>query len=197
MKRYLLTTVSTVALLFGVATMAVAQDKSAPAAQDPSVSAPDAGAIPKEGTTQDNPAMQQDRKMTEEHAGSASSMDSSSYRSYSENKDTIAGALISGNLSADQLLGAKVSNASGDTIGEIGDLMVDSKNEVRKAIVEVGGFLGIGSKNVAVDLAELKQSADKGFVSTMTKEELTTLPEYKKENGSWVRNETQSDTKAK
>ena len=50
-------------------------------------------------------------------------MDSSSYKSYSENKDAMAGALISGNLSADQLLGAKVSNASGDTIGEIGDPM--------------------------------------------------------------------------
>jgi len=190
MKRYLLTTASTVALLFGAATMAVAQDNSAPAAQDPSVSTPGAGAIPQEGTTQDNPAMQTDQTKTEEHSDSASSMDSSSYKSYSENKDAMAGALISGNLSADQLLGAKVSNASGDTIGEIGDLMVDSKNQVTKAIVEVGGFLGIGSKNVAVDLSELKQGADNGFVSTMTKDELTKLPEYKKENGNWVPNET-------
>ena len=107
----------------------------------------------------------------------------------------MAGTLISGNLSADQLLGAKVSNASGDTIGEIWDLMVDSNNQVTKAIVEVGGFLGIGSKNVVVDLSKLKQGTAKGFVSAMTKDELTELPEYKKENGNWVPNETQSDTK--
>ena len=195
MKRHLITTVSTIALLFGAATMATAQDKSAPAAQDTTVTTPSAGEIPKEGTTPDNSAMQPDQTKSEDHSGSARSMDSSSYKSYSENKDTMAGTLISGNLSAEQLLGAKVSNASGDTIGEIGDLMVDSNNQVTKAIVEVGGFLGIGSKNVVVDLSELKQDTDKGFVSAMTKDELTSLPEYKKENGNWVPNETQSDTK--
>jgi sporulation protein YlmC with PRC-barrel domain len=67
----------------------------------------------------------------------------------------MAGPLISVNLSADQLLGAKVSNTSGDTIGEIGDLMVDPNIQVTKAIVWVGGFLGIGSKKVVVDLSEL------------------------------------------
>ena len=195
MKRHLITTVSTIALLFGTATMATAQEKSAPAAQDTTVTTPSAGEIPKEGMTPDNSAMQPDQMKTEDHSGSASSMDTSSYKSYSENKDTMPGTLISGNLSADQLLGAKVSNASGDTIGEIGDLMVNSNNQVTKAIVEVGGFLGIGSKNVVVDLSELKQGTDKGFVSAMTKDELTALPEYKKKNGNWVPNETQSDTK--
>ena len=194
MRKYLITTVSTAALLFGAATMATAQDRSAPGAQDPAATSPGAGAIQKEGTMQRDPAMQQ-RKSTEPSTGtsgsmgsSSSSIESSTYKSYSENKDSLAGASIAGGFTADQLIGADVLNASGDSVGEIEDLVVDTNNQVSKAIVGVGGFLGMGTKNVAVDLAELKQGTDqKGFVTNMTKEELKTLPEFKKQAGSWVR----------
>lgn len=189
MHKYLITTVSSVALLFGAATMATAQTSS-PSAQDPS--SPGAGAIKKEGQMQRDPAMQQRRSTespgTSGSMGSSSSVESSSYKSYSENKDSLAGASIAGGFTADQLLGADVMNAAGDSIGEIEDLVVDTNNKVSKAIIGVGGFLGMGTKNVAVDLSELKPGTDqKGFVTAMTKEELKTLPEYEKQAGNWVR----------
>lgn len=196
MRKYLITSVSTMALLFGAASLASAQTSTSPSAQDPA--SPGAGAIQKEGTMQRDPAMQQ-RRSTETMPGasggmgSSSSMDSATYKSYSENKDTLAGASIAGGFTADQLIGADVLNASGDSIGEIEDLVVDTNNQVSKAIVGVGGFLGMGTKNVTLDIAELKQGTDqKGFLSTMTKEELKTLPEYKKESGNWVRSESKS-----
>lgn len=196
MRKYLITSVSTMALLFGAASLASAQTSTSPSAQDPA--SPGAGAIQKEGTMQRDPAMQQ-RRSTETmpgasgSMGSSSSMDSATYKSYSENKDTLAGAAIAGGFTADQLIGADVLNASGDSIGEIEDLVVDTNNQVSKAIVGVGGFLGMGTKNVTLDIAELKQGTDqKGFLSTMTKEELKTLPEYKKESGNWVRSESKS-----
>ncbi len=188
MHKYLITTVSSVALLFGAATMATAQTSS-PSAQDPS--SPGAGAIKKEGQMQRDPAMKQrstESPGTSGSMGSSSSVESSSYKSYSENKDSLAGASIAGGFTADQLLGADVMNAAGDSIGEIEDLVVDTNNKVSKAIIGVGGFLGMGTKNVAVDLSELKPGTDqKGFVTAMTKEELKTLPEYEKQAGNWVR----------
>jgi sporulation protein YlmC with PRC-barrel domain len=176
--------------------MATAQDRSAPGAQDPAATSPGAGAIQKEGTMQRDPAMQQRQSTqpstgTSGSMGSSSSVESSSYKSYSENKDSLAGATIAGGFTADQLIGADIVNASGDSVGEIEDLVVDTNNQVSKAIVGVGGFLGMGTKNVAVDLADLSQGPDKkDFVTNMTKDELKTLPEFKKESGSWVRNDT-------
>jgi sporulation protein YlmC with PRC-barrel domain len=118
----------------------------------------------------------------------ARSAESSAFRSYGENKKSLGGSVIAGGFSADQLIGAEVQNASGKEIGEIEDLIIDSDNKVNKAIVEVGGFLGLGSKHVAVNIDQLKHGGKKdGFVTTMTKEELKTLPEYKKESGSWIR----------
>jgi sporulation protein YlmC with PRC-barrel domain len=193
----LLITASTIALLFGASTMATAQDRSAPGAQDPAAApsspmSPGAGAIKRDGAMEKDPAMQQ-RKTTEPRADSATSSDRSAgtgsdFRSYTDNKDKLSGASVAGGFTADQLIGANVLNATGDEIGEIEDLIVDSSNQVSKAIVEVGGFLGMGSKNVAVDIAQLKQGTkNEGFVTNMTKEELKTLPEYKKDSGNWIR----------
>lgn len=193
----LLITASTIALLFGASTMATAQDRSAPGAQDPaatpsSPTSPGAGAIKREGAMDKDSTMQQ-RKTTEPRADSATSSDRSAgtgadFRSYTDNKDRLSGAAVAGGFSADQLIGANVLNATGDEIGEIEDLIVDSTNQVSKVIVEVGGFLGMGSKNVAVDIAQLKKGTNnEGFVTNMTKEELKTLPEYQKDSGNWIR----------
>ncbi|MEM1432215.1 MAG: PRC-barrel domain-containing protein [Pseudomonadota bacterium] len=52
--------------------------------------------------------------------------------------------------SANALIGAAVHNESDQTIGKVHDLIVGVEGEVSLAIVEVGGFLGLGSKWVAV-----------------------------------------------
>lgn len=116
------------------------------------------------------------------------SSDDSSYSSYKRNSANFSGT-ITGGYSAEELIGTNVKNAQGEDIGEVEDLLVGANNEVQKLIVEVGGFLGIGTRTVAVDIEELTRNRgdNKNLVSSMSKEQLKALPEYKESNGTWVR----------
>ncbi|MEM1046572.1 MAG: PRC-barrel domain-containing protein [Pseudomonadota bacterium] len=58
--------------------------------------------------------------------------------------------VVSKGYSAKRLIGAAVHNTSAENIGTVYDLIVGVQGEVSLAIVEVGGFLGLGSKRVAV-----------------------------------------------
>ena len=51
---------------------------------------------------------------------------------------------------ASKLVGATVVNSADESIGKIDDLVVNPQDKVTYAIVSVGGFLGVGSKLVAV-----------------------------------------------
>ena len=79
------------------------------------------------------------------------------------------------------LIGASVTNANGDSIGKTSDVLVakDSK-AVDAVVIDVGGFLGIGSKSVAIPLDKLTIGArpDEGVKTAMTKEQLEALPAF-------------------
>ena len=79
------------------------------------------------------------------------------------------------------LIGASVTNANGDSIGKTSDVLVgkDSKT-VDAVVIDVGGFLGIGSKSVAIPLDKLTIGArpDEGVRTAMTKEQLEALPAF-------------------
>lgn len=63
-------------------------------------------------------------------------------------------------LSADDLIGATVYGTDDENIGEIGDIVLSDKEKIEAYIVEVGGFLGIGEKPVAIDAANLEVMKD-------------------------------------
>lgn len=91
---------------------------------------------------------------------------------------------VSGDMSANALVGAKVRNASGDIVGKIEDLYVDAGGSIKTLVVSVGGFLGVGSKDVAVNWNDIKYSRDgKTVVLTtgLTKDAVKALPDYKYE----------------
>lgn len=48
------------------------------------------------------------------------------------------------------LMGAEVWGADGESIGSVDDLLLDSEGQVMAVVVGVGGFLGIGEKDVAI-----------------------------------------------
>lgn len=84
---------------------------------------------------------------------------------------------------ADQLIGASVFDAAGDSVGNVSDLVLAPGDGVSDVIVDVGGFLGIGSKSVALPLAEAEvlwnQETDSVRVHLpMTREQLEALPEH-------------------
>lgn len=81
---------------------------------------------------------------------------------------------------ATELVGAGVENSTGKTIGSIDDLIVD-REKVLFAILQVGGFLGIGGFLVAVPYNSLQVNADGSKIALAqgSKEELQKLPEFK------------------
>ncbi|WP_082666517.1 PRC-barrel domain-containing protein [Aureimonas sp. AU4] len=48
------------------------------------------------------------------------------------------------------LMGAQVAGAAGENIGEVSDLVLDREGQVVAVVVGVGGFLGLGEKDVAI-----------------------------------------------
>ena len=88
-----------------------------------------------------------------------------------------------GDLTAEQMLGATVEDAEGNSAGSVEDLVLDANETVSEVIVDVGGLLGIGAHRVAlpVDGANILWNAETDELriqTTMTQEQLETLPEY-------------------
>ena len=54
------------------------------------------------------------------------------------------------------LRGTRVYGSNNESIGDISDLLIDKQGQVVAAIVGVGGFLGIGQKDVAVPFQALE-----------------------------------------
>ena len=89
--------------------------------------------------------------------------------------------MLATGLRASKIIGADVVNENKDTIGKIDDLIVSRDDHKVYAVVSVGGFLGMGSKLVAVNYDDLQPTTNNnGFVlAGATKESLKNLPEYK------------------
>jgi sporulation protein YlmC with PRC-barrel domain len=89
-----------------------------------------------------------------------------------------------GQLSADKIIGQNVVNARGENIGEVEDLVLDRNKKVF-AVIGVGGFLGMGDRDVAVPFDQLKLGDNKMIMlSEASKDKLKGLPEYKKDGYS-------------
>ena len=59
-----------------------------------------------------------------------------------------------------ELVGAAVVSSSGERIGDVNDLVIDTTGRVSGVVIGVGGFLGMGEKSVAVDYGSVTKSRD-------------------------------------
>jgi sporulation protein YlmC with PRC-barrel domain len=76
------------------------------------------------------------------------------------------------------LVGRDVRNVTNETIGEVNNIVVDPDGKVQQVIVSVGGFLGVGSKHVALAWNQVRMDATGGAIMVdMTKEQLKSAPE--------------------
>lgn len=83
---------------------------------------------------------------------------------------------------ATNLIGKKVSGAGDENLGEVNDVLMDRNGNVIGAVIGVGGFLGVGEKDVAVPFSnlELVRNADGDkLILRKTKDELKSAPEFK------------------
>jgi sporulation protein YlmC with PRC-barrel domain len=80
---------------------------------------------------------------------------------------------------ASNIVGESVYNGTGDdaqNIGKVSDIVFDKEGRVQSVVIGVGGFLGVGAKNVAFDYGKLQwaeKNGDRWLVAPTTREELT------------------------
>lgn len=102
-------------------------------------------------------------------------------------------------MSASDFIGKTVYDQAGNNIGDVNDLILTGDGNVEAVILGVGGFLGIGEKDVAVntDAIQIVQDGDnKRLVVQATKEALNNAPAYDKNNRRYAdqMNGTATDT---
>lgn len=85
-------------------------------------------------------------------------------------------------LLASDLTGMEVRNAAGENLGDINDLVLDNTGQPSVAIVGVGGFLGLGEKDVGVPFGSLTiaDASDGKSVARLdvTKDALQAAPNF-------------------
>ncbi|TDR36738.1 PRC-barrel domain-containing protein [Aquamicrobium defluvii] len=82
------------------------------------------------------------------------------------------------------IIGESVYNGTGDeaqNIGKVSDLVLDKDGNVQSAIIGVGGFLGIGAKDVAFEFGKMQwaeRDGDRWLIAATTREQLEAQPAF-------------------
>jgi hypothetical protein len=79
------------------------------------------------------------------------------------------------------ILGKKVQGPKGEDLGRVVDVLADATGRVRVAIIDFGGFLGVGTRHIAVDwpLLHFDPAGDRPLILNLSREKLQSAPEYK------------------
>ncbi|KQZ33395.1 photosystem reaction center subunit H [Mesorhizobium sp. Root552] len=108
-------------------------------------------------------------------------------------KSTLTAMPMTGEIRSEDLVGTTVYGADDAMVGEIGDVALTADSKVDAVIVDVGGFLGIGEKEVAVGMDNLKIMTDKDgkkyLYTDFTKEQLEAQAAYDKGSYTQKRDE--------
>jgi sporulation protein YlmC with PRC-barrel domain len=85
---------------------------------------------------------------------------------------------------ATSFIGSSVFTSNNENIGDINDLIFDDKGMIQAAIVGVGGFLGMGEKDVALPISKITVTRDENNAIKLTvqasREELERAPAFDK-----------------
>jgi hypothetical protein len=92
---------------------------------------------------------------------------------------------VIGARDAHGVLGRDVRSPADEDMGRIVDVIVDRGGQVRAAVIDFGGFLGVGSRKIVVDWNALHfgriASKRDSITLELTKEQVTAAPEYKED----------------
>ena len=86
-----------------------------------------------------------------------------------------------GGMQASDLMDAEVETSGDEDIGQVHDLIIDQNGQIVAIVVGVGGFLGMGEKDVAIGWDDVKMSRDDDDMELyidVTREDLLSAPEY-------------------
>jgi sporulation protein YlmC with PRC-barrel domain len=80
-------------------------------------------------------------------------------------------------MRASKLIGSSVYDVQNEDIGSVKDVILTKSGEVSSVVVDVGSFLGMGGKYVAVSLNDLKTNNDR-LTLGQTKDQLKAAPAF-------------------
>jgi len=84
-------------------------------------------------------------------------------------------------IHSDDLIGSTVRNAANENIGRVDALLLSPEGKVVGVVVDVGGFLGVGARQVVVPMQQLSMIDDENVrMQAATKEQLEKAPVYEK-----------------
>jgi sporulation protein YlmC with PRC-barrel domain len=85
-------------------------------------------------------------------------------------------------LTAENIIGSTVYGNNEENVGEVGDLVMSQDGQIDAVIIDVGGFLGIGEKEVAVGMDNLEfmldENGNRYLYTPFTQEQLEAQPAY-------------------
>src|SRR5882757_995403 len=92
---------------------------------------------------------------------------------------------VIGARDAHGILGRDVRGAANEDMGRIVDVIVDRDGKVRAAVIDFGGFLGVGSRRIVVDWNALRfagvSNKSDSVSLDLNKEQVSAAPEYKED----------------
>lgn len=156
----------TMKMMDGAATTAPV-DPAAPATDTAATPAPDAAATDTAATT---------------------ATDSNMATSVIVSNESLNGATL---ITGSDFTGKRIYSKAGDDIGEVNDVLLSADGKVSAVVLGVGGFLGIGEKDVLVSMRSIDMQRDGTTVKLVvdaTKEILTSAPTYDRTKRSYMVN---------
>jgi len=87
--------------------------------------------------------------------------------------------VVAAGYRAKKLIGATVYNDQNEKVGKIEDMIIAPDGKLSVAVVDVGGFLGLGAHRVAIPVEQFTQIEPKIVLPGATKQALKGLPEFK------------------
>ena len=90
----------------------------------------------------------------------------------------VAALKLENGMRASKIIGAAVYSEQNERVGSVDDLIMTAGDKVTVAIISVGGFLGLGSKLIAVPYPQLRLENDRVVLPGATKESLHGMPSF-------------------
>ena len=81
------------------------------------------------------------------------------------------------NLSVDALEGMEIQGADGKEIGDVDEVLTDNQGQMTAVSAEVGGFLGVGEKEVVIGLDKLRKDG-KVLKTDLSRQEIEQLQSW-------------------
>lgn len=137
-------------------------------------------------STKSIPAPMQDnrgtQRLSQSDASAAAERRSTREQASMQNRGHIGSAPVNG-MHASDLIGAKVKTTQNEEVGPVNDLIIGENGQVVAIVIGVGGFLGMGEKDVAVGWDHVSRSGasdEQGLRIDVSREDLGSAPKFAK-----------------